>query len=125
MYFAATGSSSALPQILLLVLFVLVFYVLLIRPARRRQHQAAQAAEKMRQELSPGDEIVTIGGLMATVVSADDESVTLEISPGVTARYDIKAIARIVTQKDSEGPQDSDSAQDSQTDSNSVIEERD
>jgi preprotein translocase subunit YajC len=120
-YYAASGAGSALPQILLIVLFIGLFYFLLLRPMRRRQAQAAQNADKMRRDLSPGDEIVTIGGLMATVVSADDESVTLELSPGVTARYDVKAIARIVTQKESE-PTD-DSATDTNT--NSVIEERD
>lgn len=123
MYYAATGGGSALPQILLIVLFFALFYFLLMRPMRRRQHAAAAAQDKMRSELSPGDEIVTIGGLMATVVSADDESVTLELSPGVTARYDVKAIARIVTNKE-----ESDTPEDSEPEAitnNSVIEERD
>jgi preprotein translocase subunit YajC len=123
-YYAASGAGSALPQILLIVLFIGLFYFLLLRPMRRRQAQAAQAADKMRNELSPGDEIVTIGGLMATVVSTDDESVTLELSPGVTARYDLKAVARIVTPKEPEPSDDSESAN-SDTTANSVIEERD
>jgi preprotein translocase subunit YajC len=120
-YFAASGASGALPQILLIALFVGLFYFLLLRPMRRRQQQAAQAADKMRQDLSAGDQIVTIGGLMATVVSTDDESVTLELSPGVTARYDVKAIARIVSPKEPEAPADSET----DTTANSVIEERD
>jgi len=120
-YYAASGAGSALPQILLIVLFIGLFYFLLLRPMRRRQAQAAQAADKMRNELSAGDEIVTIGGLMATVVSTDDESVTLELSPGVTARYDVKAIARIVPPKEPETPADSEA----DSTANSVIEERD
>lgn len=122
MYFAANGTSGALPQILLIALLVLVFYFLLLRPMRRRQQQAAEAADKMRRELSPGDQIVTIGGLMASVVSSDDESVTLELSPGVVARFDIKAIARIVTPTEPEP-----SAEDSETEptASSVVEERD
>jgi preprotein translocase subunit YajC len=124
-FYAAGGSGgSALPQILLIVLFFALFYFLLMRPMRRRQQAAAAAQDRMRSDLSPGDEIVTIGGLMATVVSTDDESVTLEISPGVTARYDVKAIARIVTNKESEEPLAEDSEPET-TANNSVIEERD
>ena len=122
MFYAAGGGGSALPQILLIVLFFALFYLLLMRPMRRRQQAAAAAQDKMRSELAPGDEIVTIGGLMATVVSADDESVTLEISPGVNARYDAKAIARIVTPKESETPED---FEPETTDNNTVVEERD
>jgi preprotein translocase subunit YajC len=122
-FYAAGGGSSALPQILLIVLFFALFYFLLMRPMRRRQQAAAAAQDKMRTELTPGDEIVTIGGLMATVVSANEDSVTLELSPGVTARYDVKAIARIVTPTESEDTPAGDS--EPETANNSVIEERD
>jgi preprotein translocase subunit YajC len=120
-YFAASGASSALPQILLIALFVGLFYFLLLRPMRRRQQQAAETADKMRRNVSAGDQIVTIGGLIATVLSADDESVTLELSPGVTARYDIKAIARVVTPKEPETSAESET----DTTAHSVIEEKD
>ena len=53
----------------------------------------------LRQRLGPGDEIVTIGGLYGTVSAADDETVTLEISPGVNARYARGAVARVITSK--------------------------
>jgi preprotein translocase subunit YajC len=122
-YYAASGAGSALPQILLIVLFIGLFYFLLLRPMRRRQAQAAEAANKMRNDLSPGDEIVTVGGLMAKVVSTDEESVTLELSPGITARYDLKAIARIVPPKEPQTATPASSETD--TTANSVVEERD
>ena len=53
----------------------------------------------MQSALGPGDDIVTIGGLHATVVSVDDDVVTLELSPGVTARYARPAIARVLKQE--------------------------
>ncbi|GGQ53925.1 preprotein translocase subunit YajC [Couchioplanes azureus] len=78
--------------LLLIVLLFGVMYFMMIRPQqkRRREAQAMQAA------LGPGDEIVTIGGLHATVVAVDDEVVTVEIAPGVNARYARPAIARVV-----------------------------
>nr|WP_281167368.1 preprotein translocase subunit YajC [Catelliglobosispora koreensis] len=78
-------------------MFALLFgamYFLFIRPQSKRRKEA----EQMQKQLGAGDEIITIGGLYGTVVSADDESVTLEISPGVNARYARQAVARVLTQ---------------------------
>src|SRR4029450_7924976 len=89
----AQGGSSFMPLLLIVLLFG-VMYFMMIRPQqkRRREAQAMQAA------LGPGDQIVTIGGLHGTVVAVDDDVVTLEISPGITARYAPPAIARVTTQ---------------------------
>jgi len=67
-------------------------YFLMIRPQQKRRREAMQ----MQSALAPGDEIVTIGGLHATVVSIADDVVTVEIAPGVHARYARPAIARVV-----------------------------
>lgn len=134
MYFAdtaatTTSSSSILPQILLIVLFIGVFYFLLIRPMKRRQTQAATTAAQMRKNLGAGDQIVTIGGLYGTVVETDDESVTLEISPGVHARYDRNAVARIISESSvadlADETADEDDDPDLDTTANSVIDEKD
>ncbi|HEU0241488.1 MAG TPA: preprotein translocase subunit YajC [Micromonosporaceae bacterium] len=93
---AGNSGSSSLTSLLLIVAIILVFYFILYRPMKRRQQTAQQQQRDMRSNLGEGDKIVTIGGLFGTVVSTDDESVTLEISPGVTARYDRNAIARIL-----------------------------
>jgi preprotein translocase subunit YajC len=88
---AAGGGSSALPLIMIVLLFG-VMYFMMIRPQQKRRREA----QEMQSTLGPGDEIVTIGGLHATVVSIGDDTVELEISPGVTARYARPAIARVV-----------------------------
>ena len=78
--------------LLLIVLLFGVMYFMMIRPQQRRRREA----QAMQSSLGPGDEIVTIGGLHATVISIDDDVVTVEISPGVHARYSRPAIARVV-----------------------------
>ena len=94
MYFAAQaqGGGSFTPLLLIVLLFG-VMYFMMIRPQqkRRREAQAMQAA------LGPGDDIVTIGGLHGTVVTVDDDVVTLEIQPGVHARYARPAIVRVLS----------------------------
>ncbi len=60
---------SFLPMILLVV----VFYFLLIRP----QQQRAKQQRKLLEGLKSGDEVVTAAGLVATVITVKDSTVTL------------------------------------------------
>ncbi|GAA1752575.1 preprotein translocase subunit YajC [Luedemannella helvata] len=91
-------AGSGLFQFLPLILIIAAVYFLLIRPQSKRKREQQQ----MQSSIGPGDEIVTIGGLYGTVTAIDDETVTLEISPGVTARYARGAIARVVTPRPAE-----------------------
>src|SRR5207244_537354 len=77
------GGGNGLLSFLPLILIVAVGYLLLIRPARNRQRKAAQ----QRAEVLPGVEVTTTAGLIATVVSVEDDIVTLEIAPGVQSRF--------------------------------------
>jgi preprotein translocase subunit YajC len=87
------GGGSGILGFLPLILIVLVGYFLLIRPARRRQ----RAALDNRSAVTPGVEVTTTAGLIATVTSVneEDDTVTLEIAPGVQARFIKGAIARV------------------------------
>jgi preprotein translocase subunit YajC len=82
-------------------MFALLFgamYFLFIRPQSKRRKEA----ESMQKQIGPGDKVITIGGLYGTVESTDDDSVTLEIHPGVNARYSRQAIARVLDRAGSE-----------------------
>jgi preprotein translocase subunit YajC len=52
----------------------------------------------MQKALGAGDQIVTIGGLHATVVSVEDDVVTVEIAPGVDVKFARPAIAKVLRQ---------------------------
>jgi preprotein translocase subunit YajC len=88
----AQGGGSFTPLLLIVLLFG-VMYFMMIRPQQKRRREA----QAMQSALGPGDEIVTIGGLHATVVAVEDDVVTMEIAPGVHARYARPAIARVVS----------------------------
>jgi preprotein translocase subunit YajC len=90
----AQGGGSFTPLLLIVLLFG-VMYFMMIRPQQKRRREAQQ----MQSALGPGDEVVTIGGLHATVVEVADDVVVVEIAPGVNARFARPAIAKIVTQK--------------------------
>lgn len=88
------NSGSALPTIIMFALLFGLMYFMFIRPQAKRRKEA----ESMQKSLGAGDQVITIGGLYGTVVSTDDESVTLEISPGVHARYARQAVGRVTQQ---------------------------
>lgn len=98
MLYAAEGGGGAggLTPILMIALLFGVMYFMMIRPQQKRRKQA----EAMQSALAPGDEVVTIGGLYGTVTRVDDETVSLEVSPGVETRYARPAIARVIAQVD-------------------------
>jgi preprotein translocase subunit YajC len=85
------GAGSFMP-ILMIVLLFGVMYFMMIRPQQKRRREA----EQMQRAISAGSEVVTIGGLYGTVTSVDDETVMLEVAPGVQTRYARPAIARVV-----------------------------
>ncbi|MBX9981726.1 preprotein translocase subunit YajC [Mycobacterium gordonae] len=55
--------------------------------ASRRQRKAMQATIDLHESLQPGDRVHTTSGLEATVVSFTDDTVDLEIAPGVVTTW--------------------------------------
>jgi preprotein translocase subunit YajC len=92
---AAAGGGGSFTPLLLIVLLFGVMYFLMIRPQQKRRREA----QAMQSQLGAGDQIVTIGGLHATVVSVDDDVVTVEIAPGVDVRFARPAIAKVLQQE--------------------------
>lgn len=68
---AAGGTGSML---IMLVLMFAVFYFLIIRPENKKKKKT----EEMRNSLSLGDEITTIGGLTGKIVQITDDTITFE-----------------------------------------------
>ena len=83
--------------IILVALFVLM-WLFLIRPQRRR----SEAQMAMQDRLRIGDEIITAGGLHATVQSIEGEVLEIEIAPGTTVRLDRRAVAAVAERDESE-----------------------
>ena len=60
--------------VIMMVVMLGVFYFMLIRPENKRKKEA----EQMRSAVKKGDEIVTIGGIVGTVVDVKEKNVVLE-----------------------------------------------
>lgn len=75
-----TGSGNPLespfsPMMIIMLLGMLVvFYFFMIRPENKRKKEA----EELRNNISVGDRITTIGGIVGTVVNVKDEKLVIE-----------------------------------------------
>ncbi|MBV7247168.1 MULTISPECIES: preprotein translocase subunit YajC [Streptomyces] len=65
---------------------------LMTRSAKKKQAAAAQ----MRNDMQPGTGVRTIGGMYATVKEVHDDTVLLEVAPGVHAIYAKNAIGAVL-----------------------------
>ncbi|WP_228975407.1 preprotein translocase subunit YajC [Streptomyces sp. DH12] len=65
---------------------------LMTRSAKKKQQQAAE----MRNQMQPGTGVRTIGGMYATVKEVGDDTVLLEVAPGVHAVYAKNAIGAVL-----------------------------
>ena len=71
-----TPAGGGMTSLLMIVAMIAVFYFLMIRPENKRKKEA----EQMRSAVKTGDEIITIGGIIGTVVSVKDDKFVMETS---------------------------------------------
>ena len=78
--FGGTGGEGGIGQLILpiamVVVFGVFFYFFMIRPQKKQEKEV----NEMRNSLSVGDEITTIGGIIGKVISIRDETVVIETS---------------------------------------------
>ena len=72
----ATAAGCGSSMIIMLVLMFAIFYFLIIRPENKKKKKT----EEMRNSLSIGDEITTIGGLTGKIVQITEDTITFETS---------------------------------------------
>lgn len=102
---AATPQGSPAPAqglfgnpIIFMVLMVVIFYFILIRPQQQRAKQQA----KLLAALKAGDDVITASGIVATVVTVKDKTVTLR---SADSKFEVtKASVTEIVAKESSTP---------------------
>ncbi len=65
---------SPIMSIILIVVMIAVFYFFIIRPQKKQEKEVAE----MRDSLTVGDEIITIGGIVGTVIIIKNDKIMIE-----------------------------------------------
>ncbi len=79
----------------MLVVMVAVFYFMIIRPQKKQEKETA----KMLDELTPGDTISTVGGIIGVVLKIKDDMVLIETGADRTRIQIAKWAVRKVEEK--------------------------
>lgn len=87
---------EAFGSFLPMILIVVVFYFLLIRPQQQRQKQH----RALISSVDRGDRVVTIGGIHGTVESVDEDTIRIEVAPGVVVTVARQAVSRKIVDAD-------------------------
>lgn len=89
-----TGGGDNFSFIIMMVVVFAIFYFLMIRPQQQKQKEI----KKMRESLTHGDMVVTVGGIHGKVTALTDTIVTLEVAEKVRIKISREYIGA-VTQK--------------------------
>ena len=92
-----SDAPSPILQFLPLIFLFVIFYFLMIRPQQQRQKVHAE----MLKKLDKNDEVVTSGGVHATVVSVGDKTAILRIADNVKIEIDKSSIAQVKKKRES------------------------
>lgn len=86
------GGASSFLSFLPLILIFIVFWFMIIRPQKKQQDQRKSMIEAIKR----GDQIVTSGGLFATVKDVKGDRVVATIAEGVKVEISKSSINGVV-----------------------------
>ena len=86
---AASNQGGGFEMLLLLGLMVVMMYFLIWRP----QSKKTKEHKELMSQLSKGDEVSTIGGIVGKVAKVTDDYIAVEISAGVELKFQKSAVS--------------------------------
>jgi len=93
---AAQGGGGGASGLIMMVIIFAIFYFILIRPQQKKMKEH----KKLVDELKKGDEIITAGGMYATVEGLTPDTLTVKIAEGTKVKITRSSVAGVVTEKD-------------------------
>lgn len=88
---AANSATPPYQTIVMMVLMFVIFWVVLIRPQQKQRKELAAKQSGLKK----GDNVITIGGMHASVNAVSDRTVSLKIADGIFVKYDKTAVASV------------------------------
>lgn len=70
--------------LIMIIAMVVIFYFFMIRPQSKKQKEIKKAREAMQK----GDHVVTAGGIHGKIKEISDNTILMEVAPGVSIKVD-------------------------------------
>ena len=90
------AAPSPVLQFLPLIFLFIIFYFLLIRPQQQKQKSHADMIAKLEKN----DEVITAGGVHATVVAVGEKTATLRIADNVKIEIEKASITQVTKKRE-------------------------
>ena len=84
-----------LPGLVMLVVVTLIFWFVVIRPTKKSQQQHQELVDN----LTPGERIVTVGGIYGTIRKVREDTFDLEVTDGTVMTFDRRAARKLQDKK--------------------------
>ena len=69
---------------IMIIAMIVIFYFFMIRPQSKKQKEIKKAREAMQK----GDNVVTAGGIHGKIKEIQDNTILMEVAPGVSLKVD-------------------------------------
>ena len=69
---------------IMIIAMIVIFYFFMIRPQSKKQKEIKKAREAMQK----GDNVVTAGGIHGKIKEISDNTILMEVAPGVSLKVD-------------------------------------
>lgn len=79
-------------DIALLLPIMIVILIVMMFLQSSKQRKAMKAVQEMQDSLAVGDRVLTTSGLQASISSINEDTIGLEIAPGVHTQWDRRVI---------------------------------
>ena len=89
------GGGSPWGTLIMFAAIFAIFYFLLIRPQRKQQKEH----EEMVENLQKGDEVVTLGGIIGTIIHLDDDRFVLKTSDDTRIEVERGKVGRKISRE--------------------------
>ncbi|MBO5102435.1 MAG: preprotein translocase subunit YajC [Clostridia bacterium] len=97
--FLLEGNASGGLLYFVMIVFIIAMFFFMGRSQKKREREAQQEAQQMRDSLAVGDEVTTIGGIIGKVVSIKEETFVLETTKDKTKIRFLKGAIRSIDVK--------------------------
>jgi len=91
---AQSGGQAGSPMgsLIFIGVFFVIMYFMLIRPQQKRM----KAHNEMVSALAVGDEVITNGGTLGSIVAVDEAFIKVEIAAGTHVHVQRSAVAKVL-----------------------------
>lgn len=89
---AASSAGGGMSGMIMIVLMIVIFYFFMIRPQQKKQKEL----KRQREAMQNGDKVVTAGGIHGKVKEIKEQTIIIEVAPGVTLKVDRASVYPLV-----------------------------